>query len=198
MSWLKMRIYNTEEIIKGIADRNDRIIEYIYTYYYDDIRKLILLNNGTLEDTKDTFQEALFVIYQKITLDGLTLKCHFKTYLYSVCRFIWLRELEGRHASAGTTEGLPDLNPSQFTIGAMAEAGMEIFTKHFNELSEICKKVLDMYFRDVSLEEIRLVMGYKNLQIAKDKCYRCKKTLYTRIYNNPEYKKLKDEVYLAG
>lgn len=193
-----MRAYNTEEIIKGISDRNDRIIEYVYTYYYDDIRKLILLNNGALEDVKDTFQEALFIIYQKITLDGLTLKCHFKTYLYSVCRFIWLRELKKRCDSTNTAEGLPDLNPSQFTFGAAAEAGLEIFTKHFNELSENCRKVLDMYFRDVSLEEIRLVMGYKNIQIAKDKCYRCKKTLYTRINNNPEYKKLKDEVYLAG
>ncbi|KPK80614.1 MAG: hypothetical protein AMS27_16650 [Bacteroides sp. SM23_62_1] len=193
-----MIVYTNEQIIKGIADRNSRIIEYIYSNYYDAIRKLILLNNGSLDDVKDTFQEALYIIYQKITLGELTLKCQFKTYLYSVCRFIWLNEIRKRHSSTATSEGLPDLNPSQFTIGAAAEAGFEIFLKHFQELSENCKKVLDMYFRNVSLEEIRLVMGYKNIQIAKDKCYRCKKKLFTRIYNNPEYKKLKDEIFMAG
>lgn len=193
-----MNRYTTDEIIKGIADRNSRVIDYIYSYYYYDIHKLILFNNGTTEDVKDIFQEALFIIYQKITLDSLILKCHFKTYLYSVCRFLWLHELKKRHASSVTTEGLPDLNPTQFTIGAIAEAGLEIFKKHYSELSKNCQKVLDLYYRNVSIEEIRLIMGYKNIQIAKDKCYRCKKILYKRINNNPEYKKLKDEVYLAG
>jgi len=193
-----MHHYTTEEIIKGIADRNDRIIDYIYTYYYSEIRKLILLNNGTLDDVKDTFQEALFIIYQKITVDRLTLTCHFKTYLYSVCRFIWLRELEKRSASTSSADVLVDLSPFQFTIGMAAETGLRIFTKHFNELSVNCKKVLDLYFRNVSMKEICEIMGYKNTQIVRDKCYRCKKILYTKINNNPEFKKLKDEIYLAG
>jgi RNA polymerase sigma factor (sigma-70 family) len=190
--------YTTEEIIKGIADRKDRVIDYIYKYYYDDIRKLILYNKGTPEDVKDTFQEALFIIYQKITLDGLTLKCQFKTYLYSVCRLLWINELKVRSAATIDNDGLADTNPFQFGIGPTAEAGFRIFTKHFNEMSENCRKVLDLYFRSVSIQEIREVMGYKNLQIARDKCYRCKKSLYAKIHNNPEFKKLKDEIYLAG
>jgi len=193
-----MHQYTTEEIIKGIADRKDRIIDYVYTFYYEDIRKMIMVNSGSSEDARDIFQEALFVIYQKIILDDLTLKCHFKTYLYSICRLLWLRILRKRIYSTGTADGLADLNPSQFTIGTTAEAGQQIFTKHFNELSENCRKILDLYFRNVSFSEINEIMGYKNLQIARDKCYRCKKTLYKRINNNPEFKKLKDEIYLAG
>jgi len=193
-----MHQYTTEEIIKGIADRKDRIIDYIYTYYYDDIRRMIMVNNGTPEDARDIFQEALYIVYQKIILDDLTLKCHFKTYLYSVCRLLWMKELEKRYSKTATTEGLADLNPFQFTIGTTAEAGMRIFTKHFNVLSDNCMKILDLYFRDVSLGEICEIMGYKNIQVARDKCYRCKKTLYTKIYNDPEFKKLKDEIYLAG
>ena len=55
-----------------------------------------------------------------------------------------------------------------------------------------------MYFQKASMEEIAAAMGYKNVQIAKDKKYRCKKSLMMRIYNNPEYKLLQDEIYLAG
>jgi RNA polymerase sigma factor (sigma-70 family) len=190
--------YTTEEIIKGIAERKDRIIDYIYTFYYEDIRKMIMVNRGSREDARDIFQEALFVIYQKIILDGLTLKCHFKTYLYSVCRLLWLNVLRKRIHSTGTADGLADLNPSQFTIGTTAEAGQQIFTKHFDEMSKNCRKILDLYFKNVSLDDVCIIMGYKNIQITKDKYYRCKKTLYTRIYNDPEFKKLKDEIYLVG
>ena len=48
------------------------------------------------------------------------------------------------------------------------------------------------------MEEICVVMGYKNVQIAKDKKYRCKKSLMTKIYNNPVFKRLQDEIHLAG
>ena len=193
-----MHQYTTEEIIKGIADRKDRIIDYIYTYYYEDIRKMVMVNNGSREDARDIFQEALFIIYQKIILDDLTLKCHFKTYLYSVCRFLWLNVLRNRINSTSNADGLADLNPSQFTIGTTAEAGQQIFTKHFYEMSENCRKILDLYFKNVSHGDIYKIMGYKNIQIARDKYYRCKKKLYTKIYNDPEFKKLKDEIYLAG
>ena len=75
---------------------------------------------------------------------------------------------------------------------------LRIYETHFRELSKECQKVLNMYFQKASMEEICVVMGYKNVQIAKDKKYRCKKTLMSRIYNNPSFKKLQNEIHLAG
>lgn len=193
-----MHHFTTDEIITGIAGRKNNVIKYIYKTCYDSVRKLILMNKGTDEDARDIFQEALFTIYQKIILEKFQIKCNFSTYLYSVCRFLWIRELTKKKEHDNITDEFPDLMVSGSLNPKLELTGLKIFSKHFNELCEDCQKVLKMYFRNVSMEEISNIMGYKNIQIAKDKKYRCKKNLLTRIYNDPEYQKLKNEIYQAG
>lgn len=193
-----MTYFTTDEIIRGIAERKNNVIQFIYRTGYDSVRKLILMNKGTDEDARDIFQEALFIIYQKIVLNNFKISCSFNTYLYSVCRFMWIRELARKQDYDDISDEFPELVVSGSLSPKIEKAGLKIFSRHFNELCEDCRKVLNMYFRNISMEEISKIMGYKNIQIAKDKKYRCKKNLFTRIYNDPEYQKLKNEIYQAG
>jgi RNA polymerase sigma factor (sigma-70 family) len=193
-----MHPYTTDEIITGIAARKNNVIQHIYKTCYDPVRRLILMNKGTDEDARDIFQEALFTIYQKITLQKFQLNCSFSTYMYSVCRFLWVRELTKKKEFDNITDEFPDIISAGSLNPKIELAGLKIFQKHFNELCENCQKVLRLYFRNVSLEEISEIMGYKNVQIARDKKYRCKQNLLTSIYNDPEYQKLKNEILQVG
>lgn len=188
----------TEKIIEGIAASKSGTIRFIYDNYFEDVRKLILMNNGSEEDAWDTFQEALLFIYQKITQHGLTLSGNFKSYLYSVCKLIWLRELRERSYKKFQewySGDIPEPAPVNKKIESVK---LKIFDRHFNELSEDCQKILNMHFRDISPDSIATVMGYKSIQQLKEKKYKCKKLLMTKIYCNPEYKQVSDEIYLAG
>lgn len=193
-----MHHFTTDEIITGIAERRNNVIKYVFKTCYDSVRKLILMNRGTDEDASDIFQEALFIIYQKIVLQKFQIKCSFSTYIYSVCKFLWIRELSKQKKYEDLTDEFPDLNNTESLNQKIESMELKFFSRHFNELCEDCQKVLGMYFRKVSMEEICKVMGYKNIQIAKSKKYKCKKSLLTRIYQDPEYQKLKHEIYLAG
>jgi RNA polymerase sigma factor (sigma-70 family) len=194
-----MKEYSTREIIRGIARCKDSIIQYIYRSCYPNIRKLILTNGGNEHDAQDIFQEGLIKVYQKITGHGLQLTCKFSTYLYSVCRFLWLNELEKRKISNRDTLAAESIIDDQTANDKILEnAQLKLYEKHFRELSKECQTVLHMYFQRASMEEICVVMGYKNVQIAKDKKYRCKKSLINKIYNNPEFKRLQDGIHLAG
>ncbi len=195
-----MKEYSTSEIIKGILRRKDGVIRYVYRNSYPDIRKLVLTNGGNDYDAEDIFQEAMIKVYLKIHEQGLQLNCKFSTYLYSVCRFLWLQELEKRTVYGKKDTAVPDQVIDNETANHRIRENteMKLYEKHFNELSKECQKVLNMYFHKASMEEISVVMGYKNVQIAKDKKYRCKKSLMDKIYNNPVYKQLQDEIYLAG
>ena len=194
-----MREYSAIEIIRGLARRKDSVIQYVYRSCYPDIRKLILTNGGNRHDAEDVFQDGLVKVYQKITEQGLELNCKFGTYLYSVCRFLWLNELEKRKIKGRETHTAEIIIDDQTANKRIREnAVMNLYEKHFKELSKECRSVLNMYFRKASMEEICVVMGYKNVQIAKDTKYRCKKSLTNKIYSNPEYKKLQDEIHLAG
>lgn len=194
-----MKVYSSAEIIKGIARGKDSIIRYVYKSSYQDVRKLILSNGGNEHDAQDIFQEGMIKVYQKITDHTLQLNCRFETYLYSVCRFLWLNELEKRKTSRRENVPLDDLlDDCQANNQIRENAELKLYEKHFNELGKECRKVLNMYFQRASMEEICLVMGYKDVLITKDKKYRCKKSLMNKIYNNPEFKRLQDEIHLAG
>lgn len=193
-----MNNYSAIEIIKGIARRKERVINHVYRTCYPDIRKLILTNAGTEHDAEDVFQDAMLKIYQKITEHGLEINCQFKTYLYSVARFLWLQELNKRKTTLNRQDNIDQIIDEDERKKAWEDEQFRIYETHFRELSKECQKVLNMYFQKASMEEICAVMGYKNVQIAKDKKYRCKKTLTTRIYNNPAFKRLQNEVHLAG
>jgi RNA polymerase sigma factor (sigma-70 family) len=189
---------STKKIIEGIASRNASIIRYIYKAFYQEVKKLILMNNGSEEDAQDTFQEALYFIYQKITQHNLVITGRFGSYLYSVCKLLWLKELRERSYKKYQHWYSGDLITPAPVNKKLEVVKLKIFDRHFNELSEECQKILNMYFRKVSLEKMAEVFGYKSLQHIKDKKYRCKKTLMNKIFNNPEYKKVSDEIYLVG
>ncbi len=193
-----MSDYSTIEIIRGIAKRKERVIQHVYRACYPDIRKLILTNAGNEHDAEDVFQEAMLKVYQKITVHGLELTCKFKTYLYSVCRFLWLQELEKRKSNINRHDNVDQIIDENDRRNTREDEKLRIYELNFRELSKECQKVLNMYFQKASMEEICVVMGYKNVQIAKDKKYRCKKSLITRIHNNPEFKRLQNEIHLAG
>jgi len=189
---------STKKIIEGIAASKASIIRYVYKAYFRDIRNLILMNKGTEEDAQDTFQEALYFIYQKITLHGLELTGSFGGYLYSVCKLLWLKELRERsykEYQQWYSEDIPAPPPVNKKLEAVK---LKLFDRHFNELSEVCQKILNMHFREVSLERIAQVMGYSSLQQVKEKKYKCKKSLMNKIFSNPEYKKVSDEIYLVS
>jgi RNA polymerase sigma factor (sigma-70 family) len=187
-----------KKIIEGIAASNAGTLRYIYNAYFNKIKRLILMNKGSAEDAQDIFQEALYLIFQKITKHDLEISGSFGGYFYSVCKLLWIKELKERAAKKYEEWYAGDI-PAPTPVNKKLEAvKLKIFDRHFNELSEECQKILNMHFREVSLGKIAEVMGYASLQQAKEKKYKCKKSLMNKIYNNPEYKKVSDEIYLVG
>lgn len=194
-----MQVLTNKNIIRGIRKRDAAVIRYLYKTCYPDIRKLILANKGTAEDAQDLFQDALLLIYQKIVNLGITLNCEFGTYLYSCCRLMWLKELEERR-NMGQNYEYTDTHSGGISeeISTFEAVKMSIYKRHFDELGKECQDVLKMYYDNVPMEEICTRMGFQSIEAAKEKKYRCKKSLMTKIYNNPAYKKLQDEIYLVS
>ena len=48
------------------------------------VQSLIINNNGSSDDARDIFQEAVIVLYEKARTGTFELNCQLKTYLYSV------------------------------------------------------------------------------------------------------------------
>ena len=58
------------------------------------VQILVINNNGSADEAKDIFQEAIIVLYEKVRSGVFELNCQIKTYVYSVSERLWLKRLQ--------------------------------------------------------------------------------------------------------
>jgi RNA polymerase sigma factor (sigma-70 family) len=193
-----MIVYSDEQILKGILRHDSLILQYVYKQYYYKINYFIRKNQGNEDDASDIFQEAIIIIYRKLKENDLIFeKSSFAGYLFSVCRFLWLKQLEKRRIEK---ERLNDTLPFQENL--YDENLVELvdkneryglYQKHFATLSTDCQKLMQLFFERVPLREIAKVMGYKSEKYAKTRKYKCKEILIKRIKQDTEFKKILED-----
>jgi RNA polymerase sigma factor (sigma-70 family) len=189
--------YSDEAIIEGLRLRSDYIIKYMYQEMFPMIRYLVVKNSGNDEDAEDVFQDGLIVVFKKIRDHELDLTCSFRTYIYSVCRNIWLQKLSKRKQYAREFSDVESFVDLPDKVDQFQEEEMEkyrLYQQHFLTLGEDCQKVLLLFMKKQSLKEIALEMGYKTEKYAKTRKYLCKEELKKRIINDPKcHKFLSDD-----
>ncbi len=194
-----MIVYSDEQILKGVLRHDNLVLQYIYKQYYYKINYFVKKNRGTEDDASDVFQEAIIVIYRKMKDNDLSFKNgSFAGYLFSVSRFIWLKQLEKRRIERERlTETLPfQENLYDENLVELVEKNERygLYQKHFATLSPDCQKLMQLFFEKVSLREIAKIMGYKSENYAKKRKYKCKEILIKRIKQDTEFNKiLKDD-----
>ena len=99
--------------MKGLANNETDAVETIYRENYGVIQAFIVKNNGYPEDARDIFQEAMIVLFEKAKLNSFVLSCQIKTYLYSVCRRLWLKKLQQQ---SRYFPGVPSLTMAHHTV----------------------------------------------------------------------------------
>jgi len=179
---MKVRqLYNSNEsIISGLISYDDSVLHYLYKEFFPMIRNLVVTNSGSEDDAKDILQEGLIVIYEKAKNNELDLSCTIKTYLYSVCRNLWLKELRksGRQVSFNEihNETIPVTDETEEQENLSNQ--QQIITKLIEQIGESCKQILIyFYYENLSMNGIADKMGYTNAGNAKTQKYKCLKKL---------------------
>ncbi|MCD6355400.1 MAG: sigma-70 family RNA polymerase sigma factor, partial [Prolixibacteraceae bacterium] len=190
--------YSDEQILKGILRHDNLVLQYIYTEYYYKVSYFIKKNQGNEDDANDVFQETIIVIYRKLKENDIVFtKSSFHGYLFSVCRYLWLKQLEKRRIEREKiNDTLPfqdDLYDDNLVELIEKNEKYSLYQKHFKTLGTDCQKLLQLFFDKVPLREIAKIMGYKSENYAKTRKYKCKELLITRIKQDTEYKKILED-----
>lgn len=190
-----MKVPTEEAIINGIRNHNSSTLEHVYHTYFPIIEGYVIHNHGNRDQAKDVFQDAILVVYNRIRSGKLILTCKFGTYLYAICKNIWMQEQKKYLLHAEKLRQYPmEVNDPGPADDPLLQTHLtQLFNKHFDELSTDCQKILSMYFNNFTVDDIRSAMNYKDLHHAADRKYRCKKSLIKRIVNDPLFKRLKNE-----
>lgn len=154
------------------------------------VQSLIINNNGTAEDARDTFQEAMIVLFQKARSGTFELNCQIKTFVYSVCRRIWLKRLQQLNHYSTKIDGFVDTVPVEEDIEEQEKRDEEfqLMEKTIHNLGEPCKSLIEAYYiQKKNMQEIAIEFGYTNADNAKNQKYKCLmrlKKLFFAQYKN--------------
>ncbi|MBX9852219.1 MAG: sigma-70 family RNA polymerase sigma factor [Cytophagaceae bacterium] len=164
------------EIIERIKRGDESALDFLYKKNYRMMVKMIMKNNGSEEEAKDVYQEALIVVWQKVLSEDFTLTSKLSTFLYSICQNLWRKELERKSRLSNEESDESEI----FDIDKKER--IEIINQCISDLGETCRKILTYYYFDkLSMNDIAEKLGFANADTAKTKKYKCKKELDKKI-----------------
>ena len=163
-------------LLKGLAVNDTEAIETIYRDNFSAIKSYIIKNNGYTDDALDVFQEAMIVLFEKVKSGSFILSCQLQTYLYSICRRLWLKKLQKQNRFNPSVETIEEIVP--------VEDDLEFHEKKNNDflfmesalakIGEPCKSLLEaFYLEKKTMPEIAEAFGYTNADNAKTQKYKC-------------------------
>jgi RNA polymerase sigma factor (sigma-70 family) len=176
--------YTDTEILSGILEHNMFILRYIYEKMSDGPRHFIRSNSGTEDDAADIFQDAMVIVYGKLSAKELTLTSSFKTYLFSVCRNLWLQRIEVKKrmalvtARSGESPGEEDYQPDREWL---ENEKLNLVQKSLLKLDHDCRRLIRLCMEKISLKEITQIMGFSSVDYTKTRKYMCKNKLKKTI-----------------
>lgn len=179
-----------KELLKGLANNEKPAIEAIYKDNYSLIQHFVINNNGTEDDARDIFQEALIVLYENSRSPGFELNCQIRTYIYSVCRRLWLKKLQYARRFESQVESLEETVSVEEDLGVHEKMSRQysIMKSAMGKIGEPCKSLLEaFYVHHKNMNEIASFFGYTNADNAKNQKYKCLmrlKKLFFAQYKN--------------
>lgn len=167
------------EVLERVSRGDEAALDYLYKKHYKMMTRIVLNNNGSEDEAKDVFQDALLVFWQKAVSGKLVLTSKISTYIYSICLNLWRKELDrkSRHSSEEVEQSIyQDYEKNE---------RIKIITDCINQLGDTCRRILTYhYFDGLSMSDIAEKLSFANTDTAKTKKYKCKKKLDLMVKRN--------------
>jgi len=182
--------YSDNEIIECLRNRQSYVVAYLSDRYLPMIRLMVTRLGGTSEDGKDIFQDGLMIIIENIDNKEFALTCKFRTFLYCICEKLWNDVIVKRRAAANYfRRRLDDRDDKDFTEVMDDKLCEDIFRSVFESLEPSYKKVLTLYWEEMSPQEIADKLGLTYGYVRKKKS-EAQAELVRKVKNHPDYRKI--------
>lgn len=181
-----------EIIIRFLKSDSDaektKAFKAIYARFYKMIDNFITSNSGDPSQTKDIFQDCLIILFKKVKTKDFALTSGLGTYIYSICRNLWLKELKLNGRTSDLTEEIESIPIDHSTIDSIIhDENSLILASMLDKLGDNCKRVLLLYYYDkLSMKQIAEKLNFSSEQIAKNNKSKCMKKLRALVASNPK------------
>lgn len=170
--------------------KNRTILKQIYAESYTACERMIVANSGSVDDAKDIFQDAIVIFYNKAKEPEFSLASKISTYLYAVCKNLWLKQLRSKKPLIKmNSEELEYIEGGVLVPDKESLSNNAIVLQELLEKSgEKCLTLLKMfYYEKLKMKEISSTLGFSSAQVAKNQKVRCLKKIRSIMNETPGY-----------
>ena len=169
--------FTDNDFMVGLLNGNNDVLSALYKKYYNIVLKFILYNSGTSAAAQDIYQETIIVLYESVKKPEFELKCQLQTYIFSIAKRLWLKELKKNGKTflfkESEENNLVDVSEDLKEFDEK-EADIEKMNNSLIDLGEPCSELIkDFYINKLSMEQIAEKFGYTNADNAKTQKYKC-------------------------
>jgi len=170
---------STDAELQDLLRSDDKkALETIYVQYKNEFVNYAKRYGLDAYNATDIYQDAIIAMHHNFVNSRLVLNSSsIKTYLFGIGKFKILKKLKEAKTllnvetkeEAYTEITLEESTPSERSV---------TLSMHLDTISESCRKVLELfYYRNLTVEEIVQVTGYKDANTVRSHKSRCLKRL---------------------
>jgi RNA polymerase sigma factor (sigma-70 family) len=149
---------------------SEKAWQKIYNLFFPAVENLITRSSGSEQDAVDIFQDTLIVLNSNIRRNVFKGQSSLKTYIYSIARNLWYKQLKQRGTQVPLDEN--DQFASEDDIAGLANE--ELISRLLQELKPDCREILiEFYVNNRSMSELMTMFNVNSIQAAKNKKWRC-------------------------
>lgn len=165
-------------LLEDLRNGKSSAYQHLYESYFGMVNYFVTHNSGSADEANDIFQEVVIVLFEKLRDPAFTVQYKLKTYLYSVCRNLWLKKLRDTKPSASIEDYENFIEIDEDEDKEQTERQFKIMEKCMELIGDPCKALLTQYYYlKNSMTEIAQNLGYTNADNAKNQKYKCLKRL---------------------
>ena len=183
-----------QQNIEGLLQGEPAAMDDLFRDCMPSIERMILANGGNTDDADDIFITGIELLYRKASAPGFVLTSTLKTFLYGICKNLWLHELRRKKRQLLVTNAahraLSQESPSP-DLDLLAEERRALILRVYKNIGYPCNEILRLAF-DVGLDNAEIA---QQLQFPNDGAFRtaknrCKKDFIKTICQDPDWDNL--------
>jgi RNA polymerase sigma factor (sigma-70 family) len=149
----------------------DTFFEETYESVFPAVAAFVNEMNGSYDDAKDIFQDALIIYYERLSENRLTIISSPERYIIGIAKHLWLRKFKDDKKKVSLDDFEKALRvPEDF----YPDVTLTRVLRYVEAAGTKCLNLLrSFYFEKVTLKEVAMRFGYGSEHSAAVQKYKC-------------------------
>lgn len=156
--------------VTGVEFDREDFFEDLYLKVFPSVANFVRKQNGTLDDAKDVFHDALIIFYEKKMDECLEVRLSDEAYIFGIVKHLWIKKARANQRVLLTEREslitLPDdFEPNEQSVSILS---------FLRSAGEKCMALLQaFYYEKKPLDVITSAFGFSTIRSATVQKYKC-------------------------